>query len=114
MKPGAFHLDVAKLTEIVSHFKEWKLRDSDIGKLIGVSPRLISQIRRRKLYTFFTRDHIFSDKNPVRRNLTEEQVRKIWKLYWDGWTISKISRELNINRWNARDVLSGRCYRNVN
>jgi hypothetical protein len=64
MKPGAFHLDVVELTEIVSHFKEWKLRDSDIGKLMGISPRLISQIRRRKLYTFFTRAHIFLDKIP--------------------------------------------------
>jgi len=114
MSNGALLMDVVKLGEIVAHFKEWKLRDSDIGKLMGISPRIISQIRRRTLYTFFTKEHIFVDKNPVRKNLTKEQVRRIWKLYWDGRTISGIAREMGINRWNARDVLSGRCYRNVN
>jgi hypothetical protein len=103
------------VVEIKKLFVEYKLDNTEIGKLFGVSKGTISKIRSKHTWKSVLPNLEFDSSSPDKSNtkkLTGEDIPIIRRLYENGKSLTDIGKSFGVHSGTISGIISGKTWKN--
>lgn len=112
-KSGMTNLTNNKVRAICEDMERNELTIKELSKKYNVTKDTLYSIRTRRAWTFISEDYYFPKKTKQKYKFSENTIRKMCKMFEQGYTSTQVSKKLGINKSTANDIYKHRRHTDI-